>query len=77
LIVAVGSPAGGPKLGKGERTIKDATDDAFGQRLAAKEGQINEVSYKFPKPGPDRMPVPKVSFVTVVAALGCGVGHNK
>jgi hypothetical protein len=79
LIVAVGSPAGRPNLGKDERTIKDATGDAFGQRLyeAAKEGQINEVSYKFPKPGQDRTPVPKVSFVTVVAGLGCGVGYYK
>jgi hypothetical protein len=44
---------------------------------AAKEGQINEVSYKFAKPGPDKTPVDKVSFVTAVADLGCGVGYYK
>jgi hypothetical protein len=79
VVVAVGSPTGRPNLGKDERTIKDATGDAFGQRVydAAKEEQINEVSYKFPKPGPDRTPVPKVSFVTAVAGLGCGVGYYK
>jgi hypothetical protein len=79
VVVAVGSPTGRPNLGKDERTIKDATGDAFGQRVydAAKEEQINEVSYKFPKPGPDRTPMPKVSFVTAVAGLGCGVGYYK
>lgn len=79
VIIAVGSPAGKPNIGKDERTIKDATGDPFGERLyaAAKEGQINTVSYKYPKPGPDKTPVPKESFVTVVAGLGCGVGYYK
>jgi hypothetical protein len=35
------------------------------------------VSYKFAKPGPDKTPVPKVSFVTAVAGVGCGVGYYK
>ena len=58
------------------RTFKDAAGDAYGQRIydAAKEGQVNQVSYKCPKPGPDKTPVPKVSFVTAVAGPGCGVG---
>ena len=61
------------------RTFKDATGDKFGARIyaAAKEGQVNEVSYMFPKPGPDKTPAPKVSFVTAVAGLGCGVGYYK
>ena len=42
---------------------------------AAKEGQVNQVSYKFPKPGPDKTPVAKVTFVTAIAGLGCGVGY--
>jgi hypothetical protein len=36
------------------------------------EGQITEVSYMFPKPGTTAPAVPKVSFVTRVADLGCG-----
>ena len=51
----------------------------FGQELydAAKEGQITEVSYMFPKPGTDTTPVAKISLVTKVGDLGCGVGYYK
>lgn len=63
------------------RTLKDGSGDAFGQELYAAaqkpEGQISEVNYKAPKPGPDTTPVPKVSFVTKVDGLGCGVGYYK
>ena len=31
----------------------------------------------FPKPGPDKTPRLKASFVTAVAGLGCGVGYYK
>ena len=41
------------------------------------EGQITDVSYMFPRPGADKTPVQKVSFVTKVGDLGCGVGHYK
>jgi signal transduction histidine kinase len=77
--VAVASPNAKALIGKDVRTFKDATGDDFGARIyaAAKEGQVNEVSYKFAKPGPDKTPVPKVSFVTAVAGLGCGVGYYK
>lgn len=44
---------------------------------AAKEGQINEITYEVPKPGPDKTPTLKASFVTAVAGLGCGVGYYK
>jgi hypothetical protein len=49
----------------------------YGPRLygAAKEGQVNEVSYMSPKAGADKTWVPKVSLVTAVAGLGCGVGY--
>jgi len=79
INVAVASPNAKQNLGKDIRLNKDATGDAFGERLyaAAKEGQINEVSYKFPKAGADKTPVDKVSFVTAVAGLGCGVGYYK
>lgn len=77
--VAVANPNAKPLIGKDVRTFKDGTGDAYGERIytAAKEGQINEVGYKFAKPGPDKTPVDKVSFVTAVGDLGCGVGYYK
>ena len=76
--VAVASPNAKVNLGKDIRLIKDATGDAFGERLyaAAKAGS-GEVSYKFPKAGADKTPVSKVSFVASAAGLGCGVGYYK
>jgi signal transduction histidine kinase len=66
-------------LGQDVRNLKDATGKIYGPDLyaAAKEGQITEVSYMFPKPGGDTTPVAKVSFVTKVDDLGCGVGYYK
>jgi signal transduction histidine kinase len=80
-IVATGSsnPAARKVLGQDVRNLKDATGKIYGPDLyaAAKEGQITEVSYMFPKPGGDTTPVAKVSFVTKVDDLGCGVGYYK
>lgn len=78
-LVAVANPNGKAQLGMDIRTVKDSTGDEFGKRLydAAKDGQTNEVSYKFPKPGPDKTPMPKEAFVTEVVGLGCGVGYYK
>jgi hypothetical protein len=66
-------------LGKDAKTFKDPTGDVYGPRLydAAKEGKITEVSYNSPKPGADKAWVPKVSLVTAIAGLGCGVGYYK
>jgi signal transduction histidine kinase len=77
--VAGGSVASRNVIGQDVRTLKDATGKVFGVDLyaAAKEGQITEVSYMFPKPGTDMTPVQKVSFVTRVGDLGCGVGYYK
>ena len=58
------------------RTLR-ATCMAQGIYDAAKEGQVNEVSYMSPKAGADKTWVPKASFVTAVAGLGCGVGYYK
>src|SRR5580693_10673266 len=79
LLVAVGNPNVKGLLGKDARTFKDPTGDVYGPRLydAAKEGQVNEVSYMSPKAGSDKAWVPKASFVTAVAGLGCGVGYYK
>jgi signal transduction histidine kinase len=67
-------------FGQDERTLKDAAGKNVGQELfdAAQkpEGQISEVSYVYFRPG-DSNPAPKVSFVTRVGDLGCGVGYYK
>ena len=79
LLVAVGNPNVKQLLGKDAKTFKDPTGDVYGPRLygGAKEGQVNEVSYNSPKAGADKAWVPKVSLVTAVAGLGCGVGYYK
>ena len=61
------------------RTLKDKTGHVFGEDVykAAKDGQITEVSYMLPRPGSDPTPVQKISFVTKVDDLGCGVGYYK
>jgi signal transduction histidine kinase len=80
-LVATGSTSSASRklIGQDARTLKDATGKMFGQELydAAKEGQITEVSYMFPKPGADTTPVAKISLVTMVGDLGCGVGYYK
>jgi hypothetical protein len=80
-VVATGStnPTARKTIGVDSRGLKDATGKVFGQDLydAAKEGQITEVSYMFPKPGTDPTPVAKVSLVTRIGDLGCGVGYYK
>jgi hypothetical protein len=77
---AIASPPAVP-AGTDVRTLKDQTGNAYGLELYAAaqkpEGQITEVSYMFPRPGADAKPVPKVSFVTRVGELGCGVGYYK
>ncbi|WP_244486233.1 cache domain-containing protein [Bradyrhizobium viridifuturi] len=79
LLVAIGNPNVKGLLGKDARTFKDPTGDVYGPRLydAAKEGKVSEVSYMSPKAGADKTWVPKASFVTAVAGLGCGVGYYK
>jgi len=80
-LVAVPNPNAKQLLGQDVRTIKDSAGKAFGaeQYVAAEkaEGQITEVSYMFPRPGADKTPVSKLSFVTKVGDLVCGVGYYK
>jgi hypothetical protein len=69
-------------LGKDIRTFEDKTGKAFGlenynDANNAKEGQIFQVSYMFARPGAEQAPVQKVSFITRVDDLGCGVGYYK
>ena len=80
-IVAQGNPNAKQQLGQDQRTLKDSTGKNFGMELFAAgkkpEGQITQVSYMFARPGADSKPVPKVSLVTRVSDLVCGVGYYK
>jgi len=67
-------------LGTDIRTLKDKAGKEFGKEgyAAAVEGKITETTpYMFPRPGTDPSLFEKVSFVTRVADLGCGVGYFK
>ena len=82
--IADGKTLASPKAvpaGTDVRTLKDATGNAYGLAIYAAaqkpEGQITEVSYMFVRPGPDTKPVPKVSLVTRVGDIYCGVGYYK
>ncbi len=80
-LVAIGNPNAKQLLGQDERAAKDSTGKNFGSEVFAAgqkpEGQITKVSYMFVRPGPDTKPVPKVSLVTRVSDLVCGVGYYK
>ena len=80
-IVALANPNAKQLIGTDQRNLKDPTGKEYGKELFAAaqkpEGQITEVSYMFPRPGGDPKPVPKVSLVTRVDDLGCGVGYYK
>ena len=79
--VALGNPNAKQLLGTDVRNLKDSTGKAFGEELFAAgqkpEGQITEVSYMFTRPGVDKTPVQKVSLVTRVGDIYCGVGYYK
>ncbi len=81
LVKRPGATGDADLRGKDVRTIKDATGKAYGEenyKAAQKpEGTITEVSYMFPRPGTNTKPVPKVTFITRVGDLGCGVGYYK
>lgn len=65
--------------GTSVRDLKDAAGNAFGEqilRAGGTEGQVNEVSYSFPRPG-STTPAPKVSYVTRVGDQICAVGYYK
>ena len=68
-------------IGTDVRALKDPTGKAYGPELYAAaqkaDGRLSEVDYMFPRPGADKTPVPKVTFVTRTSDLGCGVGYYK
>jgi hypothetical protein len=67
-------------IGSDTRTLKDKSGAAFGQAIydagQKPEGTISEVGYMFPRPG-ETEPVQKVSFVTRIGDIYCGVGYYK
>jgi hypothetical protein len=68
-----------PKLvGKSLKDLKDKSGKPLGEEIyaKAKEGQISEVSYMWPRPDGTE-PVQKVSFVTKVGDQVCAVGYYK
>jgi hypothetical protein len=81
INVAISNPNAKQLLGTDARNLKDPTGKEFGKELYAAgqkpEGQISEVSYLFVRPGPDTKPVPKVSYVTRIGDIYCGVGFYK
>ena len=68
-------------MGTDVRALKDPTGNVFGPELYAAaqkpEGEVSEVTYMFPRPGADKTPVPKVTFITKAGDLGCGVGYYR
>jgi hypothetical protein len=79
-LLAVANPNAKQLLGTDVRELKDVTGKVYGKEMfeAAQkpEGAITEVSYMFARPS-DPKPVPKVSFVTKVGDIYCGVGYYK
>ena len=79
--IANGNPNAKALIGTDLREAKDANGKAFGAEIVdgmkKSEGVVTEVNYVFPKPGSYKTPVPKVSLVTRVGDLGCGVGYYK
>jgi hypothetical protein len=78
--VANGNPQLKQFLGTDTRDRKDPTGKAYGLELFAAgqkpEGQITEVSYLQARPS-SPTPVPKVSIVTRIGDVYCGVGYYK
>ena len=83
--IADGKTLASPKAvpaGTDVRTLKDANGNAYGQAVYATaqkpDGEITVVGpYLFPKPGTLSPTFEKVSFVTKVGDLACGVGYYK
>lgn len=68
-----------PKLvGKSLKELKDKDGKLLGVEVlsTAKEGAIDEVAYKWPRPGSEDA-VQKVSYVTKIGDQVCAVGYYK
>jgi Single Cache domain 2 len=67
------------RIGLNRNDMKDASGTAYGPMLqkSAEEGKISELPYMYARPGTDKTPIPKVSYVTKVVDLVCLVGYYK
>jgi hypothetical protein len=79
-LVAIGNPNLKRALGTDVRAEQNSTGTAFGAEIYAAmqkpEGQITEVRYVGPTPGPDDTLAAKITLVTRADDdLGCGVGY--
>jgi signal transduction histidine kinase len=65
-------------VGTDLRTLKDKTGKPFGAEMLteAREGAFTEISYMWPRPDSTE-PVEKVSRITRIGDLMCGVGYYK
>ena len=65
-------------VGKSLKSLKDKKGQPLGEEIyrVAKEGELREVTYAWPRPGSTE-PVQKVSFVTKVGDQVCAVGYYK
>src|SRR5215469_15322952 len=75
-FVATGNPNAKQLLGVDVKTIKDGNGDPIKLERATQkpEGEITTIDYSFTKPGANKKPVPKETFITTVSDLTCGVG---
>ena len=64
--------------GKSLKDLKDKAGKPLGEEIyaTAKEGDVKEVSYLWPRPG-QTDPVQKVSYVTKIGDQTCAVGYYK
>lgn len=64
--------------GRNLRELKDKVGKSLGEEVyaMAKEGQIVEVAYMWPRPGQTE-PVQKVAYVTRIGDQVCAVGYYK
>lgn len=83
LYVFCGGPDGNftahPKLvGKSLKDLKDKTNKPLGEEIykGAKEGEIVEVAYMWPRPGEEK-PSEKVAYVAKIGDQICAVGYYK
>lgn len=65
-------------MGTDVRALKEKDGSPLGDKLfvAAKEGSVTSVEYKFPRPG-GTDPVAKETYLIKVGAQACGVGYYK
>jgi signal transduction histidine kinase len=68
----------GPTKGQNVKELKDKNGKLLGQEMmsVAKEGEMAQVQYVWPRPGTTEA-IDKVSFVTKVDDQVCGVGYYK